>query len=89
MADIHVVNLPEGASVSSPDEAHQGQVNYKILDEEAEVLGFFSRNHQSIFTHHDSFLHMHLITHDQKKMGHVDAMIFGEGEVLIYLPPGK
>src|SRR5690606_14010730 len=29
-ANIHVVNLPKGTKVSSPQEAHQGQKNYKL-----------------------------------------------------------
>ena len=29
-AQIHIQNLPEGTAVSSPAEAHQGQVSYKL-----------------------------------------------------------
>src|SRR5690554_6755441 len=32
-AAIHIVNLPKGSKVSSPDEAHKGQINYKIINE--------------------------------------------------------
>src|SRR5690606_38154032 len=71
-ATIHIVNLPKGSTVSSPAEAHQGQVNYKLNNEESEIMGFFSTQHKTIFTHHDTFLHMHLITKDRKKMGHLD-----------------
>ena len=37
-ATIHIVNLPEGSTVSSPDEAHKGQVNYEISNEQAWVF---------------------------------------------------
>ncbi|PNQ74061.1 alpha-acetolactate decarboxylase [Hanstruepera neustonica] len=73
-AIIHVQNLPKGTKVSSPDEAHQGQTNYKLKNETVEIIGFFSTEHQGIFTHHDSFLHMHLVTKDEQKMGHLDAL---------------
>lgn len=73
-AKIHVQNLPPGTKVSSPQEAHQGQVNYEVKDTEAEIVGFFSTEHQGIFTHHDSFLHMHLITADERMMGHLDEV---------------
>ena len=73
-AIIHVQNLPKGTKVSSPDEAHQGQTNYYLSNEEVEIVGFFSTEHKGIFTHHDSFLHMHLITKDETKMGHLDEV---------------
>jgi acetolactate decarboxylase len=83
-AIIHIQNLPEGTKVSSPDEAHQGQTNYNIANEDAELVGFFSTEHKGVFTHHDSFLHIHLITKDESKMGHLDELIIGE--MKLYLP---
>jgi len=83
-AVIHIQNLPEGTKVSSPDEAHQGQRNYNIENEDVEIIGFFSTEHKGIFTHHDSYLHMHLITKDESKMGHLDELEIGE--MKLYLP---
>jgi acetolactate decarboxylase len=83
-AIIHIQNLPEGTEVSSPDEAHQGQKNYHIVNEDAEIIGFFSTEHKGIFTHHDSYLHQHLITKDESKMGHLDELEIGE--MKLYLP---
>jgi len=83
-AVIHIQNLPAGTKVASPDDAHQGQVKYTLQNEEAEIVGFFSTKHKGIFTHHDSYLHMHLITNDERKIGHLDAL---EVENLkLYLP---
>ncbi|MCV9386275.1 acetolactate decarboxylase [Reichenbachiella ulvae] len=83
-AIIHIQNLPEGTKVSSPDEAHQGKINYNIANENAEIIGFFSTEHKGVFTHHDSFLHMHLITKDESSMGHLDELEIGE--MKLYLP---
>jgi len=83
-AIIHIQNLSEGTKVSSPAEAHQGQTNYNIENEDAEIIGFFSTKHKGVFTHHDSFLHMHLITKDESKMGHLDELEIGE--MKLYLP---
>jgi acetolactate decarboxylase len=82
---IHIVNLPEGSAVREPDDAHKGQVNFVLKNKVVDIVGFFSTIHQSIFTHHDTFLHMHLITANRKKMGHVDRIQFKKGMVL-YLP---
>ncbi|MGS2763705.1 acetolactate decarboxylase [Sinomicrobium sp. M5D2P9] len=83
-AIIHIQNLPEGTKVSSPDEAHQGQINYNIKSEDVEIIGFFSSDHKGVFTHHDSFLHMHLITKDETKMGHLDELEIEE--MKLFLP---
>lgn len=83
-AKIHIQNLPDGTEVSSPEEAHQGQVSYAVNNEDAEIVGFFSTEHKGVFTHHDSFLHMHLITKDETKMGHLDALEIGS--MKLYLP---
>jgi len=82
-ATIHIQNLPKGTKVSSPKEAHQGQINYTLEKEEVEIIGFFSTEHQGIFTHHDSYLHMHLITKDKTKMGHLDHVVFNEMSLLL------
>ena len=81
---IHVVSLPPGSIVSSPDEAHRGQVNYVLEGNEVEILGFFSRRHKGIFTHHDSNVHVHLITRDKSMMGHVDKLEFGCGAMKLW-----
>lgn len=85
-ATIHIVNLPKGSVVSSPDEAHKGQKNYQLQNEQADIVGFFSTEHKAIFTHHDTFLHLHLMTTDKQKMGHLDEVLFKKGTMKLYLP---
>lgn len=85
-ATIHIVNLPKGSKVSSPNDAHKGQVNYQLHNEPSEIIGFFSTEHKAIFTHHDTYLHMHLITTDRKSMGHLDKVLFKKGTMTLYLP---
>ena len=85
-SDIHIQNLPKGKKVDSPEEAHQGQTNYTLRNEQVEIIGFFSTDHKGVFTHHDSYLHMHLITKDGKQMGHLDKAEFSTGNMKLYLP---
>jgi len=73
---VHSVNLPEGSSVSSPDQAHKGLTQYNYKNISGSIVGFFSRKHKAIFTHHDSFLHAHFISDDRSVMGHVDSVLF-------------
>ncbi|MFN5091325.1 MAG: acetolactate decarboxylase [Bacteroidota bacterium] len=84
-ATIHVVNLPVGAKVSSPNDAHKGQVKYQMEYQEAEIVGFFSKEHKGIFTHHDTYLHLHLMTKDKQMMGHLDELSIEKGKMRLFL----
>lgn len=83
-AIIHIQNLPKGTEVSSPKEAHVGQTNYDLKNEEVIIIGFFSTEHKGVFTHHDSNIHLHLITKDEDKMGHLDEVEIEN--MKLYLP---
>jgi acetolactate decarboxylase len=85
LSKIHIQNLPEGAIVSSPEEAHAGQMDFNLRMIEADILGFHSKKHQGIFTHHDSNIHMHLITADKMLMGHVDLLEFDSKQVQVFV----
>ena len=85
-ATIHLVNLPKGTKVSSPEQAHKGLVQYPITNQEVEILGFYSQQHQTIFTHHDTNLHLHLITADRKTMGHLETITFAPKQVQLFFP---
>ena len=84
--EIHIVDLPAGITVHSPADAHQNQKSFILKNESAEMTGFFSTTHQGIFTHHDSYVHMHLITADKKKMGHLENLLMIKGTAKLYLP---
>jgi acetolactate decarboxylase len=83
-AKIHIQNLPKGTKVTSPKEAHTGQTNYLLKGQEATIIGFFSTEHKGVFTHHDSNIHLHLITIDESKMGHLDEVEIENMQ--LYLP---
>ncbi|HMP30990.1 MAG TPA: acetolactate decarboxylase, partial [Saprospiraceae bacterium] len=85
-AKIHIMNLPKGTEVTSPDIAHNTQVDYHIENVDSDIIGFFSTDHKTIFTHHDTYLHMHLITKDRQKMGHIDDLIINPKKVLLFVP---
>ncbi|WP_299058026.1 acetolactate decarboxylase [uncultured Polaribacter sp.] len=80
---IHSVNLPSGIKVASPEEAHQGLTQYNFNGISGSLIGFFSRNHKAVFTHHDRFFHAHFISDDRKVLGHVDALNLSSSKVSI------
>ena len=85
-AEIHVLNLPEGGSVHSHEEGHRGQLLSAIEPGAVDLVGFFSTEHQGIFTHHDSYIHVHLLTEDRAQIGHLNSVTFKPGSARLFLP---
>ncbi len=81
--EIHIVNQPKGTEVHSPDDVQKK--SFDVKNEKAELLGFFSTEHKGIFTHHDSFVHIHLLTADKKKMGHADNLMIKKRTAKLYI----
>lgn len=74
--EVHIVNVPMGTVISSPDDAHRDNEHFQVTGKQAEALGFFSTAHKAVFTHHDTNIHVHSITAERDWMGHVEALSF-------------
>lgn len=85
-ATIHVVDLPAGTMIKSPEDVHRNQKKCSLANEQVEMVGFFSTRHQGIFTHHDSYLHLHLINARKTTMGHLEMAQWKSGAVKLLLP---
>ncbi len=57
------------------DDAHASQKNFTLRDVNAELVGFFSTKHKAVFTHHDTNIHVHLVTVDRSTMGHLERLL--------------
>jgi acetolactate decarboxylase len=50
----------------------RNQVNYTHSDEKGELVGFYSPEGKRIYTHHDSFFHIHFLNDSKSFAGHLD-----------------
>jgi acetolactate decarboxylase len=81
---IHVV-APRSPEVPGYKEGTSSyKYNYAAIA--GEIFGFYSQAGQGIYTHKDSFVHLHFSTVDQSKMGHIDAISIKPKKVKILLP---
>lgn len=53
-----------------------GAKKISAKNSDAEIIGFFSKNHQGVFTHKDSFAHLHVVER-KGHSGHLDAISAG------------
>ncbi len=79
---FHVVNKTD-------DEPHSRQTHDKVKVHftaervAAKLVGFYSDRHHGVFTHHGTNVHVHVITDDGKRSGHVESLRLGPGSVLL------
>jgi len=86
LIDFHIVNArpdtPPGMA------AHQKiQISFELRGEDAKLVGFWSSQHQGVFTPMGTNIHTHFQTVDNKVSGHVQGLKAGQGMTL-NLPKG-
>jgi acetolactate decarboxylase len=81
---IHVVT-PRTEDVAGY-KSGRNQENYSLTKVNGELLGFYSQKHQGIYTHKDSFIHVHFINQKLTAMGHVDKISNSESKLTVLLP---
>ena len=80
--DWHVINWKNGDMEHSHEKHINSGLHGTINNRDAEMLGFYSNSHHTIFTHHTTNMHIHVRTIDSKIAGHVDDLILEKGMVL-------
>lgn len=79
----HVIDgtrIPHGAQghAAHKDAAVRGQID----TQSATLIGFYSTEHQGVFTHRDSTVHVHFVDKEHQLSGHLDAVIVKKGATL-------
>ncbi|MBL8821115.1 MAG: acetolactate decarboxylase [Planctomycetia bacterium] len=81
---FHVVNKTDDSPHSQAK--HEAiKKKFTLENTSVKLLGFYSDSHHGVFTHHDSNIHLHVITTDEKQSGHVESIQFGK-EARLLLP---
>lgn len=87
-ARYHIMNRTDAKPPAPGPGSHEtAKVHFTIDNSPVELLGFYSEKHQGIFTHHNSFVHLHIKTPDDKIAGHLENVELEPGATLL-LPEG-
>lgn len=85
MVDWHVIDWPEG-DTEHTHEKHQRSGPHGTLQQGSmDILGFYSKHHTGVFTHHTTNMHLHFRTHDGRLVGHIDNLE-PAGGMKLFLP---
>lgn len=82
----HVV-MPRSPEIEG-FQAGKNQEKYNLQNIAGELLGFYSQQGQGIYTHKDSYIHVHFISEDKTIMGHLDD-IHVKNQILTFMFPAK
>lgn len=80
--DWHVIDWKDGDTEHSHDKHISSGLNGTIANQNVQILGFYSKSHHAIFTHHTTNMHLHVKTDDNKISGHLDGLTLGKGMTL-------
>ena len=83
--DWHIIDWKAGDTVHSPDKHREAGAKGSLENEEVAIIGFYSKYHRAVFTHHSTNVHMHFKTREEKLAGHVDDLQF-DGNAILKLP---
>lgn len=81
---FHVIDWKDG-TVHTMENHKQFAYSGKLKNEKVWLLGFYSTHHQGVFTHHTTYMHVHMMDEKTKTVGHLDELELN-GTVTIYLP---
>jgi len=80
--DWHVIDWKDGDTEHSHKKHINSGLHGTLTDQDVEILGFYSKSHHAIFTHHTTNMHLHVKTTDNKTSGHLDGLTLGQGMTL-------
>jgi acetolactate decarboxylase len=81
----HIISKPKEEREHNHDLHTQAKKHFKVSRCKGELLGFYSKQHEGIFTHKGQFTHIHFIDDKRKNMGHLEG-ITSTKKIKIYLP---
>ncbi len=83
--DYHIISKPIEEIEHNHELHKKAKKHFHLKNTTGELLGFYSQNHEGIFTHKGHFIHTHFIDEERKNMGHLEKLIIAS-EIKILLP---
>ena len=83
----HIVFADVPTAAIEPGSIERYKHFNSIQQQKAQLVGFYSQQHAGIYTHHNSYLHIHYRMYNKYQAGHLDEVAFdGKTTVLLLLP---
>lgn len=83
--EYHIIKRNKREKQHSHEAHNAAKVHFSNCLIPAHLVGFYSRNHEGVFTHKGQFIHVHFLPKDRRVTGHLDKLNHS-GKVIISLP---
>jgi acetolactate decarboxylase len=73
-ADGHIINWRDGDTEHSHQKHVESGWHQQLTNVDMDILGFYSTEHHTIWTHHSTNMHLHFLTNDHQISAHLDDL---------------
>ncbi|MDZ4809950.1 MAG: acetolactate decarboxylase [Bacteroidota bacterium] len=81
----HIIDWKEGVKHTF-DNHKQFAKNGELRNQQIMLLGFYSNKHHSIFTHHTTNMHVHVMDANKSVVGHLEEFSSAKNTLLLQIP---
>jgi acetolactate decarboxylase len=82
---IHVLDKPADEPNHNHELHHKAKRYFTYERITGELIGFYSTQHEGVYTHKGDYTHVHFLDAERQAMGHLDDIVIA-GEVVFLLP---
>jgi len=87
-AGYHIIDLDTRAQARAKgDKIQSALIPFELANAPVEIVGFWADHGAGIISHNPSLTHMHVVTVDGARSGHLDTLTLGAGAVLLLPVP--
>lgn len=72
--DYHIISKPINEKEHSHELHNLAKKHFYLQNVAGELLGFYSQNHEGVFTHRGQYIHTHFIDDQKQSMGHLERV---------------
>jgi len=83
--NYHIIMRDQNEEKHSHEAHEKAKHRFHAKQASGDIVGFFSRNHQGVFTHKGQYVHAHYLAADRSTTGHLDGLSH-QGAYTVYLP---
>jgi acetolactate decarboxylase len=72
--DLHIIMRNPKERKHSHEAHNKAKRKFHLANSSGELLGFYSTQHEGVFTHKGQYMHLHFISDRKDMLGHVDGL---------------
>jgi acetolactate decarboxylase len=85
LVGYHIISKPTAEKEHNQELHYKAKKMFYLKEVSGKIIGFYSQNHEGIFTHKGQFIHAHFVDDLRTHMGHLDEITIIR-KIKLYLP---